>query len=235
METWLAFLFRKLRVRDKVSRRHFNWKKVLVDIDESARGGYPSFWSTRDYAELAGGLADSKVHVQSHPGVLVFVVEHPVFAEPFHFQALFQEKWEGPRSLHLRYIELGPGSQGSAIGTRLFAVHAYAAARLGFRTIYADALSSRVVPPRNTKSFNGAYTLARWGFDAELPVEQSNLVPGAFRHCCWISELMETNGGREYWRHFGTSVLSAFDLSTGSDSWKTLESYLNERAIRILQ
>ncbi|HEX2907419.1 MAG TPA: hypothetical protein VHO69_11195 [Phototrophicaceae bacterium] len=119
--------------------------------------------------------------------------------------------------------------KGTGIGAEYFYNEVQAAARAGIGYIKVYAAGDR-----HSETFNGYYTWARFGYDAELdsinPFLQRK-IPAALGNPETMQQLMATKAGRDWWKEHGQSWDGAFDLRDDSLSRRVLENYMQERGI----
>ena len=123
-------------------------------------------------------------------------------------------------------------------GTKMLAREVDTAARLGFTDIetFGSRSDDKEMPA------NGYYTWPRLGYDAKLAdanwqtgrevfarTELAKHFPGATK----VSDLMKTPQGRDWWKANGQGMHLTFDLSAGSLSRRTLDSYMAEHGYKL--
>lgn len=110
-----------------------------------------------------------------------------------------------------------PGfARGKGLGTLMLAEQIEAARTFGFEKIfdYADKKEGR----------NGYYSWPRLGFDKELTKEDASCLPDRFKHFRRLSDLMEDQQAREWWRKYGFALELTFDTSPDSRSMQLLKA-----------
>lgn len=179
-----------------------------------------------DFAALAGAGSGSTVSLR--PGVrggITVEVQSPQYKASRY---IYRDN-DGKLVVENRTIDVPPEQQGSGIGTEAFARQVEAAQKLGVNYIQANASGE---PGSGT---NGYYTLPRLGFDqdlASLPEEWPHReeLQRLFPEAKTVLDLMATPEGREWWKKNGAGLPKArFDLSPGSRSLATFNSYLKGR------
>lgn len=118
---------------------------------------------------------------------------------------------------------------GSGMGARAFGRQVEQATRLGVTKLETHAAGHYGDPV-----FNGYYTWAVFGYDAVIPSHVRNILrssgPQGLRESTHVSELMETEEGRKFWKEKGSDLYhAAFDLNPTSDSHKAWEAYRERR------
>lgn len=107
-------------------------------------------------------------------------------------------------------------------GIRAFAAQVQTYRKAGYKTINTFAAKSGF--------YNGYYTWARFGFDADLsPVLLTKAEAAGFQGVTKVSELMATEKGRKWWKKNGKGTKMEFDLSDDSHGIAVLEAYIEER------
>jgi SPP1 gp7 family putative phage head morphogenesis protein len=79
-------------------------------------------------------------------------------------------------------------------------------------------------------TYNGYYTWARYGYDAEIPSSLRSQLPAQLRGARSTLDLMASPEGRSWWLHKGSPTYMSFDLDPESRSSLELEKYKLSRA-----
>lgn len=123
--------------------------------------------------------------------------------------------------------------RGQGLGSQMFNAQVQNAVMLGFNQITTEAARS--------EHQNGYYTWARLGYDAELDdafqmydrdaeyaKERITLRDEATddHDAFYVSDLMKTQKGRDWWKKNGVTFEGKFDLSYGSQSRRVLDAYV---------
>jgi hypothetical protein len=139
------------------------------------------------------------------------------------------------------HFYLGKNQTGTGFGTQVFSSQVSEASRKGFKSIRTLAGKS--------KYMNGYYTWPRLGYDAQIPITVDKIPPSVLKknprlqkplegflgklnpkgRMAYLSELMSTPEGRDYWKSAGYAKEMEFDLKPRSRSRKVLNAYLKER------
>jgi hypothetical protein len=206
--------------RDELTREYFSGHNIVVCgtmRDQVLPSGQAL---TRDHAKwLLGAPDDSRVFVKECSNRIEMEVTHYWLKEPrtleidrngvMHWQG-FILKDEAPAGL----------------GTRMAATSLLTAASLGLKRCELTAWG----PPR----YNGHYTWARLGFDAEFSQSDiQRLKRDGRTGIRSVSELMTTDSERDWWKAFGWTMEMAFDLDANSKSMQTLENYLALKGVAL--
>lgn len=112
--------------------------------------------------------------------------------------------------------------QGQGIGTRVFGRQVEHASKLGIAEIQTLAVKG--------PEFNGYYTWPRFGYDAPIPAKRLKQLPTSLKGATRVSDLMQTEGGRSWWKEHGMGIEATYDLAEGSLSRRIWAGYLEEKA-----
>jgi GNAT superfamily N-acetyltransferase len=109
-------------------------------------------------------------------------------------------------------------AQRKGLATRMLEEQVAAARAFGFEKIvdYADYREGR----------NGYYTWPRLGFDKELTEKDMSRLHDQFKHFKRLSDLMEDQQAREWWKKHGFALELTFDTSLDSRSMQLLDAAL---------
>lgn len=214
---WLA-----VPVRDAVSE-HWHNNDVAVanqadaEIQESFFG---HVLSNEEIIGLTGAPDGANVFVRRDGASIYFQVRHPLYHSESH-RRIYRER---DRSLVMmnELLEMD-GDAPDGFGLRVLAKQVAQARILGI-----DRIST--LAARNS-SMNGYYTWPRYGFDG--PLEEGHIfdLPEKFQGAEYVSDLMESEEGRQYWREYGDSIRVSFDLAPDGYSMHVLQNYLETRRV----
>jgi hypothetical protein len=153
--------------------------------------------------------------------------------EPFRADRTLTIKDDGTKSVHNDLFE-GHGS-----GLAMFGRQVENATKWGFTHIETYAAghgygTTGERPPEG--AYNGYYTWPRFGYNGRVhPDDISRMPPDVQRNARaadnMISGVMSTKEGRDWWMGHGDSLNVKFDLTPGSYSQDTLNTYLKHRGI----
>jgi hypothetical protein len=140
---------------------------------------------------------------------------------------------DGTRSIHNDSFE-GKGS-----GLQMFGRQVENATKWGFTHIdtYAAGQGSGTTGKRPEEGeYNGYYTWPRFGYNGKVhPDDVERMPPDVQRNARaagnMLSGVMSTKEGRDWWMGHGESGSMKFDLTPGSYSQDTLNTYLKHRGI----
>jgi hypothetical protein len=214
---WLA-----VPVRDAASE-HWHNNDVAVanqadaEIQESFFG---HVLSNEEIIGLTGAPDGGSVHVRREGASIYCRIHHPLYHSESH-RRIYRSH---DRSLVMvnELLELDEDAPGG-FGLRVLAKQVAQARILGIDRI--DTLAAK------NSSMNGYYTWPRYGFDG--PLEEGHLfdLPEEFQWAEYVSDLMDTEEGRQYWREYGDSIRVSFDLAPDSNSMQVLQKYLEVRRV----
>ncbi len=204
--------------------REHSWREQDKKIRESL--GLPS---TAKIKVVPGYQYDRKAK-QMGPGSRLFVEAE---ADDWHATRILERTPKG-LVVHNDIFVIKKASQGSGLGTKLFAEQVEAYQKAGVTKIVAT-LSGDDHHDENGKLFrmNGYYTWARLGYNAKIPIRlQKKLTKelGPKAKVGTLHELMKNKKGREAWKKHGETIEGEFDLSKKSKAVKVLKRYMAEKA-----
>jgi hypothetical protein len=120
---------------------------------------------------------------------------------------------------------------GTGLGTKIFANQVDQLSAAGFRTIDVTAAGTP-----DSRGMNGFYTWAALGYYAKLrpskAAEFRRAFPGAGAGEVTTHLVMQTPGGRQWWKANGNPFTGTFDLAKGSQARKILNDYVAEKSTR---
>ena len=174
--------------------------------------------SDEQMAALAGALDGATVQISTHGESLFFDVQHPDVV--FQQRRLARDEAE---RLYVRnlYLEKQPWGK-PLLGLRALLRQIEAGQALGVAYLTTFATGSAY-----EEGWNGYYTWARCGFDAELPPDRQQLLSPALSGCRTVNDVMLRDGA-DWWRAEGVPLEIAFDLRADSSMMRVLQRYLDE-------
>jgi hypothetical protein len=119
------------------------------------------------------------------------------------------------------------GNAPSGVGIRSFARQVFGARRLGIKKITTYAAGHR-----GHRNYNGYYTWARLGYNADLYRREMDALPAHLRGSRDLHDLFSKPGGAEWWREYGDERSMEFSLDGRSKSMRRLLKYLREKEER---
>lgn len=219
--------------RDDVTKEWFNPDTVTVQVAPELEG-----WSSKEsIVRLSGAPKNSVVKVSYVENAIQLRVQNPVLLAEDMVRLVFQAP-EGYRFLvkNAAFV-LAPELRKLGIGSRSFAIEVAEATNLGiFSKITTSAIGSpeSLNPDDPANQYNGVYSWARLGFDAEIPPDVRTHCTGDLLGYTRVNQLMADERGRNIWAEYASSVDMEFLLAEDSTSQERLRSYLLEKDIRVV-
>ncbi len=214
---WLA-----VPVRDAVSESWYNNDVAVANQadDEIQESFFGHVLSNEEIIGLTGAPDGAKVHARREGASIYFRIHHPLYHTESH-RRIYRSH---DRSLVMvnELLELDEDAP-EGFGLRILAKQVAQAKTFGIERI--DTLAAR------NSTMNGYYTWPRYGFDG--PLEEGHIydLPEEFQWAEYVSDLMASEEGREYWREYGDSIRVSFDLAPDSYSMQVLQQYLEIRRV----
>lgn len=125
------------------------------------------------------------------------------------------------------YFIMKDDAKGKGKGTEIFADQVKHAAAFGADRLetVGGGYGKNVMP---SSKMNGYYTWPRLGYDGLIDeYRTAGPTPGGAKY---VSDLMKTKEGRDWWKSNGGELDLEFDLKEGSQSRKVLDAYVQEKA-----
>lgn len=217
---------------DAITRKWFDVATVEV-----VRAPELALWhSDEELIRLSGAPAGSclAATVTSCGAIELVVKNESLLAEPM-VRRIVQEADGYAFHIVNAVIAMNASSIGHGIGSRSVYVELFEASRHAhFRRVRALAVGdarSRV----GDRPLSGYSLWPRMGFDADLPepLKDHAQLPDRHRGDLRLLQLIATAEGAAFWERHGSSLWVEFDLREGSDSWRTLRTFLDERQIEV--
>lgn len=101
----------------------------------------------------------------------------------------------------------------------------------GARALGVDYISTFAAGSYGDTYYNGYYTWARFGYNANLTGSEIDELPPALKSATTLNQLMRLPGGPEWWKVYGIGREMRFDLGENSESLRILQDYLREHRI----
>lgn len=214
---WLA-----VPVRDEVSERWFNNDvEVLNEADtELQESLFGHTLSNEECIELTGAPDGASIFARRDGSAMYFNIEHPLYREDSHRR--IYRAHDGRLGMVNELLELSEDAP-SGFGLRMLAKEVTQARIMGVSRI--DTLAAR------NSTMNGYYTWPRYGFDGPLEDRHLHYLPEGLDSAEYVSDLMSSDEGRDYWREYGDSIRLTFDLAPDSYSMHVLMNYLDLRRV----
>jgi hypothetical protein len=213
--------------RDPITQWWFDATKVQVVVG----AGVPDLFAHEDYIGLSGAFSGSTVQVEFSGAVLSLEVKHSAVRKmrrEINYD-INTKSW----FVYNSKFRIRPEYWGQDLAARSICTQARTAQALGFDRLstYAVGNFQSASNPLKEERWSGYWVWPRLGFDGDIPAEVLPRLSPAFQHFRRVSQLMQTDGGRDEW-HRGDDIAVRFDLSARSASWQMLERYTTERGIR---
>ena len=167
---------------------------------------------------LAGVGANANVRIQVNDDMDAIILSGK---DGYENQRRIYEQ-NGEPVIYNEYFEVEETGQG--LGSAVFASQVRAAREAGFKRIETVAARS--------EKYNGYYSWPRMGYDAVLPeymAEEASAYMG--EPVTMVSDLFETEEGRDWWKENGREMKMTFDLRDGSLSMERFEAYMRAKGI----
>jgi len=196
-------------------------------VDERARLLFGRSLQDREWGELVGAPDGAGVEVLASPATgyrhgVQLLVHHPWFMGP----AVRYVFWNVDRQLAMLNDSFWVREDAPpGVGTRVFVHQVLAAQALGVGDILVEAAGAL------GSTMNGYYTWARLGFDGLIPVSVLRRLPPNWEDAVSVLDLIDRQGGAEWWRRNGRTFLGTFDLREPSRSLRILRGYTEEKGI----
>ena len=119
---------------------------------------------------------------------------------------------------------------GKGLGTEILARQIQNASDMGFKKLQTYATRDEHL------KYNGHYTWPRLGFDSainwrEISREGMSAASEEIKGAEFISDLMKTKAGRDWWKEHGASHMAEFNLDPKSQSMRVFRDYLAEKGM----
>jgi len=181
--------------------------------------------SHNEIGGLVGALDGAKISVDHNDeGGLFLHVNHPLISQQVRS---LDRDFRGRVFMH---NEIFRASRTAPKGTGLksFATQVLHAGKFGVEYIDTDAVGNYKTS-KDAARWNGYYTWARFGYNAQLGPNDWAIFPETFKGIQDLNELMLQTNGKFVWLYKGTGRPMLFDLDRSSRSRRILEKYLQEK------
>ncbi len=222
-------------IRDEISQQLFNAKSQLTlrneaDVKSVSNKLFGKELTKDQFIRLSGSPDGGQVKVSASVKFrsIRIEVDHPLYKKDYTSIRTIKKDDDGNIFIENELLVLDSSKTESlrGLGTRIFATQALQASELGI-----DYIELFAAGRATDKLYNGYYTWARLGYDAPLNASDINSLPSNLKGATKVSDLMNTQEGREWWKQNGYGREMIFDTTNGSDSLKQLFDYLKERGI----
>jgi len=204
-------------------------EKIQVHYEEGALEFawqlFGQIFNDEDLAYLAGALdgATVNVNVSRQKNWLYLSVVDPSRFEVYETSIRYDAKGELYGYIH--EVRTAIGQRGKGLGARAFLRQVNGAKALGLKRFELWAAGYLFDGSRN-----GYYTWARFGFDATLTSEQKNLLVASLIGSETVNQVI-ANGGKDWWKRYGSDVGMIFDLNDESAMMRTFKQYCDEKGL----
>jgi len=149
--------------------------------------------------------------------------------------------YQGPDQSYRFFVQnsvfvLKKAYRGKGLGARSFCIEATAATALelfDFIRVHAVGDYASMTSSNPDTEYSGPYAWARFGFDADIPAHVLAHCDGELAGLTRVHQLMTSERGRKVWAIHATSLWLEFDLDLNHACWKTLNSYMLEKGIKV--
>ena len=179
--------------------------------------------TVKDLASIVGATDDAYVYVAGSHNLntesINIITQHPKY---YTDRTLARD--ENLRVvLHANKFDVNKSERGKGnYGPQVFGRMVEQASEWGVDYIQTTASRSEVE--------NGYYTWARFGYDAPLSMKEKLKLPTGLSKAERVSDLMETEEGKQWWKANGSTKKMKFNLKPDSKSRKIWSAYLEEKA-----
>lgn len=219
-------------VRDITSQKYFNQHCITLEIGSSiTHDEFDTFNNVDLLARLTGAPDRSTILVSRGIGAvdtLNLKVHNEVFQYPSEY-FIINNGGELRFQLIVDSIYVRKEDQDKGIGVRSVMISIDQAKELGFHSVGLEAAGSA----SNRSMFFGYHVWPSLGFDADLPSVILGKLPDELQWCARVSDLMQADGGPDWWYYNGVGLELTFELDDDSVSWKLLHEYAKARGISI--
>lgn len=204
-----------------------NIRYVNFDISHDAEEFLISIHCNEiELLNLAGGIPESGTNDILHSGNYIDTTNSLLFSSESELFVIERQLFWDDKFVDNKLLTVF--STGRRIGTYIFINEIIQARKLGITYLKVSAAKS--------ERFNGYYTCARLGYSIDSPEDQEDfeqLINVYGRNEKSMIELMQTKGGRKFWRDSGFWWQGVFDLSPNSENIEALNNYLVETGINL--
>jgi hypothetical protein len=203
---------------------------VTYDQDEDTRAAVRRIVgdgvAEEDLLSLAGVRDGAEVNIYEYQGGIAVDVNHREYTAERTLRRV-----DNKLVLTNEEFSVKPGVKtGSGIGGKVFGRQVDYAKRIGVDRIELYAAGDYESSQRTRGGKNGYYTWPRFGCDADIPPVHRAKLPAELAGATRLSDLMQTEAGREWWLKNGGPFDATFDLADDSLSMRIWSDYVAKKA-----
>jgi ADP-ribosyltransferase exoenzyme len=176
-----------------------------------------------DLADMVAAADGSTVSFTPKYGAITIHVAHPYYSQ---YRTL--KKGDDGKPIIEQVSFFADEDSPKGIGTQIFATQVYNSKKAGIDRLEVSAGKSDPNPDF-TNGMNGYYTWARFGYETELKDNLFEKLPDNLKTRS-LNELMQKDGGAEWWKDNGGSFNGVFSLDDSSTSMKILRNYVKAKS-----
>lgn len=189
-------------------------------VESAARRLFGNTLRAWEYSGIAGAPDDATVELSAYHDELSIEVSDP------------------PAGRYRGFLYVRRAGKGLVIVKAGFHIHVQSMQRkgLGLRIFHRQLENARNLGVRRIEIVagrrddeNGYYTWPRFGFNGLLPNYIKRQLPVGLDHASTVLDLMESEGGRLWWKRYGKTIELAFDMADDSRSRRVFGRYVRER------
>jgi hypothetical protein len=197
------------------------------DVAGASRNLFGRVVSPATLAKLAGAQPDSRIKIMASADKLFIGFDlHDQQARYYATRSVGLSQKDGALILHNHMLEVA--QPGGGVGARLFATQVKTAARLGVARIETTGAREDTRTPHPVIGYK---VWPAMGYNAPVPASFRAHLPASLQGAATMLDLYEHPQGRALWSQYGAPIDLTFDLSRGSRSLATLQSYLRHKGI----
>ena len=189
-------------------------------VDAVARQVFGRPVTGRTLATLAGAPDNARVELSApHDWLVRADVIGPDYAATRSFH---RDEDLGRPIVNNDSLYIDKASRGKGLGAAIFGRQVEAAIKARAAMIYCEAARG--------EDMTGYLVWPLLGYDGPIPAAVLAKLPERLRSARLVSDLMESDAGREWWALHGTTFEAEFDLAKGSRSRRVWDAYLARKA-----
>lgn len=171
-------------------------------------------------AKITGAPEGSMIEISKRYGDPTIQIANEKIAD---FYCTIIKSRQGKPILYIESLGIKKTNQQMGIATDILKMQIQECRNNGFEAIKCYAMRL------DEAEYNGYYTWARLGFDAELIPQEQKELEKELGKVETIQDIMKTEKGRQWWKLNGWSFDAKFDLSDNSVSMIAFSEYLKSK------